>query len=51
MKTMKDVEEQESAAERAREEAALAGLDFYSKVEDLKNTLARAKETNDMVGH
>lgn len=49
MDSMKEVEAQEIAAEKAKEEAAVAGLDIYSKVEELQRTLARAKEANDMV--
>ncbi|XP_048135620.1 uncharacterized protein LOC115756939 isoform X2 [Rhodamnia argentea] len=48
MNMMKEVEEQERAAEVAKEEAAMGGLDILSKVEELTKMLAHAKETNDM---
>lgn len=46
---MKEVEIQERAAEHAKEEAALGGLDTLIKVEELKQMLAHAKEANSMV--
>ncbi|KAF8015275.1 hypothetical protein BT93_H0931 [Corymbia citriodora subsp. variegata] len=48
MNMMKEVEEQEEAAEVAKEEAARGGLDIFSKVEELKQMLAHAKEANNM---
>ncbi|XP_056168425.1 uncharacterized protein LOC115679231 isoform X2 [Syzygium oleosum] len=48
MDMMKEVEEQEKAAEVAKEEAVMGGLVIFSKVEELKQMLARAKEANDM---
>ncbi|KAM6558611.1 hypothetical protein CsatA_027850 [Cannabis sativa] len=45
---MKEVEIQESAAERAKEEAALGGLDILIKVQELKQMLEHAKEANSM---
>ncbi|KAI6695607.1 hypothetical protein NL676_023317 [Syzygium grande] len=48
MDTMKEVEEREKAAEVAKEEAVMGGLVIFSKVEELKQMLALAKEANDM---
>ncbi|KAL3725556.1 hypothetical protein ACJRO7_030565 [Eucalyptus globulus] len=48
MDMMKEVEEQEKAAEVAKEEAARGGLDIFNRVEELKQMLAHAKEANDM---
>lgn len=45
---MKEVELQERAAEQAKEEAAMGGLDILAKVEELKQMLGHAKGTNDM---
>ncbi|GLJ07671.1 hypothetical protein SUGI_0072200 [Cryptomeria japonica] len=39
---------EEAAARRAKEEAAKGGMEVFAKVEELRKTLARAKETNDM---
>lgn len=44
-----EVELQEKAAEKAKEEASKAGLDTLSKVEELVQILTHAKEANDMV--
>ena len=49
MNMIKEVELQERAAERAKQEAAMGGLDILVKVEELKQMLAHAKEANDMV--
>ncbi|KAF6136373.1 hypothetical protein GIB67_028063 [Kingdonia uniflora] len=46
---MKEVELQEETAEHAKIEAASGGLDILVKVEDLKQMLRHAHETNDMV--
>lgn len=46
---MKEVELQERAAEQAKEEVAKGGLDILMRVEELKQMLGHAKETNDMV--
>lgn len=46
---MREVELQEKAAEQAKEEAAIGGLDILRRVEDLKEMLKHAKEANDMV--
>ncbi|OMP05015.1 hypothetical protein COLO4_09133 [Corchorus olitorius] len=48
MSLMKEVELQEEAAEKAREEAARGGLDILVKVDELKEMLPHAKEANDM---
>ncbi|XP_065861176.1 uncharacterized protein [Euphorbia lathyris] len=48
MTKMREVELQEKIAEQAQEEAASAGLETLSKVEQLKQMLAHAKEANDM---
>nr|GMD22135.1 rab11 family-interacting protein 3 isoform X2 [Ipomoea batatas] len=45
---MREVELQEKAAEQAKEEAAIGGLDILKRVEDLKEMLKHAKEANDM---
>ncbi|XP_059660521.1 uncharacterized protein LOC132306928 [Cornus florida] len=45
---MREVEDQENAAEQAKEEAIRGGLDILTKVEDLKKMLHNAKEANDM---
>ncbi|XP_024017349.1 uncharacterized protein LOC112090398 isoform X2 [Morus notabilis] len=45
---MKEVELQERAAEQAKEEVANGGLDILTRVEELKQMLGHAKETNDM---
>jgi hypothetical protein len=45
---MKEVETQEKAAEKAKEEAAQGGLHIFRKVEELKHQLRLAKEANDM---
>lgn len=39
---------EEAAARHAKEEAAKGGIEVFAKVEELRKTLARAKETNDM---
>lgn len=49
MNMMRQVELQEKIAELAKEEAARAGMDILSKVEELKQMLKHAKEANDMV--
>lgn len=51
MGMMREVELQEKAAERAKEEASKGGLDILVKVEELKQMSAHAKEANDMVYH
>ncbi|KAL3849843.1 hypothetical protein ACJIZ3_011725 [Penstemon smallii] len=48
MSLMREVEIQEEAAERAKEEAAMGGTDLLNKVEELKKMLQHAKEANDM---
>ncbi|PON65777.1 Ubiquitin system component Cue [Parasponia andersonii] len=48
MNMMKEAEIQERAAQRAKEEAALGGMDILIKVEELKQMLAHAKEANSM---
>ncbi|KAJ8898706.1 hypothetical protein K2173_004740 [Erythroxylum novogranatense] len=45
---MRQVELQEQAAEKAKVEASRGGLDTLVKVEELKQLLVHAKETNDM---
>lgn len=45
---MEEVEYQEKAAERAKEAATRGGSDILAKVDELKQTLRRAKEANDM---
>lgn len=49
IKVMKEVEIHERVAERAKEEAAIGGLDILIKVEELKQMLVHAKEANSMV--
>lgn len=49
MNMMKEVELQERAAEQAKVEAAMGGVDILVKVEVLKQMLAHAKDANDMV--
>ncbi|GJW97545.1 hypothetical protein Tco_0179353 [Tanacetum coccineum] len=46
---MKEVECKEKAAEQAKEEAAASGLHILARVDELKESRNRAKETNDMV--
>ncbi|KAM7256981.1 hypothetical protein ACFE04_012722 [Oxalis oulophora] len=48
MNKIKEVEQQENAAEKAKEEVAEAGLDTLKKVKELKQMLSHAKEANDM---
>ncbi|XVE73176.1 hypothetical protein DITRI_Ditri11bG0096300 [Diplodiscus trichospermus] len=48
MSLMREVELQEEAAEQAKEEAAMGGLDTLIKVEELKQSLQNVKEANDM---
>ncbi|XP_043722567.1 uncharacterized protein LOC122669781 isoform X2 [Telopea speciosissima] len=45
---MKELEFQEEAAEQAKREAAMCGPDILTKVEDLRQILQHAKQTNDM---
>ncbi|KAL6210523.1 hypothetical protein ACLB2K_015755 [Fragaria x ananassa] len=45
---MREVELEEKAVDRVREEAARGGQDIMVKVEELKDMLAHAKEANDM---
>lgn len=49
MSMMREVEIQERAAKEAKAEAARGGLDIFVKMDELKQMLAHAKETNDMV--
>ena len=46
---MREVELEEKAVDRIREEAASGGQDIMVKVEELKQMLAHAKDANDMV--
>ncbi|XP_050237678.1 uncharacterized protein LOC126687241 isoform X2 [Mercurialis annua] len=48
MNMMRQVELKEKAVEEAKEEASCAGLDILAKVDELKQMLSHAKETNDM---
>ncbi|KAJ8622637.1 hypothetical protein MRB53_031166 [Persea americana] len=45
---VKEVEIQEKAAEHAKKEALMGGLDVLSKVDDLRQMLQHAKKTNEM---
>ena len=49
MKLIEEMQLQERAAEVAKEEAAMGGVDILVKVEEMKQMLANAKEANDMV--
>lgn len=49
MNLMREVELKERAADHAKEEAAVGGLDILIKVDELKEMLTHAKEANDMV--
>lgn len=49
MNMMREVELQEKAAQKAREEAASGGLEILARVEELKEMLHHAKEANGMV--
>lgn len=46
---VKEVDIQEKAAEHAKKEALMGGLDVLSKVDDLRQMLQHAKKTNEMV--
>lgn len=46
---MGEVEKEERAAEEAKEETALSGLDILAKVEERKQTLLQVQEANNMV--
>ncbi len=46
---MREVELQEKAAEEAKEEASIGGLNILVQVEGLKQMLVHAKEANNMV--
>ncbi|EOA20334.1 hypothetical protein CARUB_v10000640mg [Capsella rubella] len=48
MNLMREVELQEKAAEKAKEDAARGDFDTLDKVEELKKMLEHAKEANDM---
>ncbi|CAN6684526.1 unnamed protein product [Malus baccata var. baccata] len=45
---MREVEVQEKAVDIVQEEASRGGMDIMVKVEELKQMLAHAKDTNDM---
>ncbi|KAK6120091.1 hypothetical protein DH2020_046221 [Rehmannia glutinosa] len=45
---MREVELKEQAAEQAKVEAAMGGADILAKLEELKQMLQQAKESNDM---
>lgn len=46
---MKEVEVEERAAELAKEESEMGGIDLLTKAEELEKMLVHAKEANDMV--
>lgn len=46
---MKELEHREKYVEKVKEEAANGELEMLAKVEEMKQTIANAKEANDMV--
>ena len=49
MNTMREVELQEKAAQKAQDEAVNGGMEILAKVEELKEMLQHAEEANGMV--